>query len=442
MRQTQLSSQQFARGNQFIPNGVSSPMRTFSLVGNNPIIIKTAKGSTITDIDNNHYTDFLSGFGALFLGHAREEINNAVKAQLDNGLIYGLTTELEYNLAQKIVESTPAIDSLRFVCSGSEAVMTAVRIARAHTERKTIVKFVGSYHGHTDPLLALPTSSDTVKTKGATDGTVENHVIVCEYNNSQQLEDIFKQNPDSIAAVIVEPIATNMGFVPPVAGFHQSIRSLCDQYGALFIFDEVVTGFRFTFGGVSQLFDIDPDLTTFGKIIGGGASIGAYAGKAEFMDNVKIGNRVFQSGTFAGNPVSMAAGNAALDLMAMPGFYSEMDAKGALLEESIKKAFAEHNIPFLFNRFGCLSGISFREQNAIMSNYSDVQTQLYDVYRDVHSSMLEKGFLMAPSLEEPIFLTAAHSSEDINRFARAIGASIASALEDNYPELLSNSQVA
>lgn len=442
MRSTLESSKAFTSGKKYVPDGVSSPMRTFSLVGNNPLVIDSATGSKIRDIDGNIYTDFLSGFGALYLGHARSEINDAIKNQLDKAIIYGLTNELEYSLAKKIVDSTPAIDSIRFVCSGSEAVMTAVRIARAHTERKTLVKFVGSYHGHTDPLLALPKSDKTIKTKGATDGTTENHVLLCDYNNSQQLEDIFKKNPDSIAAVIVEPIATNMGFVMPKEGFHQSIRALCDQYGALFIFDEVVTGFRFTFGGVSQLFDIDPDLTTFGKIIGGGTTIGAYAGKAQFMDNVKIGNRVFQSGTFSGNPLSMAAGNAALDILAKPGFYSEMEAKGALLESEIERNFLAHDIPFNFSRFGSLSGTSFKADSNVMTNYSDVQSQFYDVYREVHRLMLDKGFLIAPSLEEPIFLTAAHSNKDIKEFSQAYGACIGQALEHLRPELLKNAIVA
>ena len=419
----------FKAANDVIPNGVSSPMRTFSLVGGDPIILESAKGAKITDVDGREYTDFLSGFGAIFLGHSREEISGAVGAQLDKGLVVGLSTEKETELARKIVESTPAIDKLRFVCSGSEAVMTALRIARAYTERNMLVKFVGSYHGHADALLAQPQGDDKVVVKGTTNGVVEHDVILCEYNNSEQLREIFKERGDEIAAVIVEPIATNMGLVKPHGNFHKDIRQLCTDYGSLFIFDEVVTGFRFRFGGVSEMFGVDPDLTTFGKIIGGGAPVGAYGGKEKFMKLVEIGNQVFQSGTFAGNPITMSAGNAALDLMAKPGFYEEMEAKGAFLESEIQKYFAEYDVPFHFTRFGALGGIAFRRSSEDMKHYDDVKGQEYEVYKNVHLAMREKGFLMAPSLEEPIFLTDAHSRDDISRFSKALAETIATQIK-------------
>ncbi|GKQ97900.1 aspartate aminotransferase family protein [Aeromonas hydrophila] len=426
---TRKSELIFREANTYIPNGVSSPMRTFSLVGGDPIILKSAKGTKIIDEDDREYTDFLSGFGAIYLGHSREEISRAVAAQLDKGLVVGLSTTLEKELAKKIVESTPSIDKLRFVVSGSEAVMTALRIARAYTNRKYFVRFVGSYHGHADALLAQPGGDVAVAVKGTTNGVAENHVIMCEYNNSEQLHEIFKERGREIAAVIVEPFATNMGFVKPHANFHQNIRQLCTDYGSLFIFDEVVTGFRFRFGGVSALLGVDPDLTTFGKIIGGGAPVGAYGGKEKYMKLVEIGNKVFQSGTFAGNPITMAAGNAALDLMAKPGFYDAMEEKGALLENEIKRNFEKYNIPFHFTRFGSLSGIAFRRSNTDMQNYSDVKQQEYNIYKNVHLAMRKKGFLMAPSLEEPIFLNDAHSNDDIIRFAEALAVSISDQLK-------------
>ncbi|MCG9760808.1 MULTISPECIES: aspartate aminotransferase family protein [Pseudoalteromonas] len=422
----------FAAANEVIPNGVSSPMRTFSLVGGSPIILESAKGSKIIDVDGREYTDFLSGFGAIYLGHSRTEISNAVSEQLDKGLVVGLSTEIEQQLAKKIVDSTSAIDKLRFVVSGSEAVMTALRIARAYTNRKLFLKFVGSYHGHADALLAQPEGNEGVATKGTTNGVAEHNVLLCEYNNSEQLREIFETHGDQIAAVIVEPFATNMGFVKPQQGFHQNIRQLCNDYGSLFIFDEVVTGFRFRFGGVSELLDVDPDLTTFGKIIGGGAPVGAYGGKEKFMKLVEIGNKVFQSGTFAGNPITMSAGNAALDIMAQPGFYEKMDAKGKLLESEIKTHFAKFDIPFHFTRFGALSGIAFRRSEADMKSYSDVKQQEYDVFKNTHLVMREKGYLMAPSLEEPIFLTDAHSEEDIKGFAKALAETIAEQLQKHF----------
>lgn len=422
---TSTSKSLFKAANDVIPNGVSSPMRAFSLVGGNPIILESAKGSKIVDVEGREYIDFLSGFGAIFLGHARKEISNSVAEQLDKGLVVGLSTAKENELAKKIVESTPAIDKLRFVCSGSEAVMTALRIARAYTNRKLLLKFVGSYHGHADALLAQPKGEANVVVKGATNGVVENDVILCEYNNSEQMRQIFLERGEEIAAVIVEPVATNMGLVKPLSNFHKDIRQLCNDYGSLFIFDEVVTGFRFRFGGVSEMFNVDPDLTTFGKIIGGGTPIGAYGGKEKYMKLVEIGNQVFQSGTFAGNPITMTAGNAALDIMAQPGFYEAMEEKGAFLESEIKQSFAKHDVPFHFSRIGALGGIAFRQSNEDMKNYSDVKGQDFETFKNVHLDMRNKGFLIAPSLEEPIFLTDAHTKDDISRFASALAETIA-----------------
>ncbi|MDO8696170.1 MAG: hypothetical protein A2Y50_03750 [Pseudomonadales bacterium RIFCSPLOWO2_12_59_9] len=430
MRSTQTSAHLFELASSVIPDGVSSPMRAFRNVGGNPICAAQAKGSTITDVDGNTYTDFLCAFGALLLGHAREEIVTAITQQAALGTVYGLTSPLEHQLAQRIIASTPAIEQIRFVCSGTEAVMTATRIARAHTGRDLLVKFVGSYHGHSDLLLASP-SSGGGNNKGVSQGiadSVNRDVVLCQYNDMSQLISIFKEHGNKVAAVIVEPYATNMGFVRPQEGFMALIRQLCDQYGALFIFDEVVTGFRFNFGGICTTMNIDPDLVTFGKIIGGGTPVGAYAGKARFMQHVAIGNSVFQSGTFAANPLTMAAGNAALDVMEKPGFYAEMERKGAVLEAAIKSSFSANNIPFLFTRFGALGGVAYRDSHQALKSYKDVKTQHYDIYTKTHQVMRDKGFLMAPSLEEPIFISAAHTDTDLQGFAAALGESISEAL--------------
>lgn len=441
MRSTKTSAHLFDLALPTIPDGVSSPMRAFRQVGGNPICVTSGNGAKVTDVDGNTYTDFLSAFGAQLLGHAHPHVVEAICQQASRGTVLGLTSPLEHLLAQRIVESTPAIEQIRFVCSGTEAVMTATRIARAHTGRNLLVKFVGSYHGHSDVLLASPTSSG-IKTKGVTKGIPENlnrEVLLCQYNDQAQLNNLFAEHGDAIAAVIVEPYATNMGFVRPQQGFMAEIRRLCDQFGSLFIFDEVVTGFRFTFGGICNLMDIDPDLVTFGKIIGGGAPIGAYAGKARYMQHVAIGNTVFQSGTFAGNPLTMAAANAALDVMEQPGFYEELERKGQLLESSLRSTFNAHNIPFLFTRFGALGGVAFRDSQRAMKSYKDVKTQHYEIYTKVHQLMLDKGFLMAPSLEEPIFLSAAHSDDDLRAFASALGEAASDALAAHrqaFPVLL------
>lgn len=441
MRSTETSAHLFELANSVIPNGVSSPMRAFRNVGGNPICAARAKGATITDVDGNTYTDFLCAFGALLLGHAREEIVAAINEQAALGTVYGLTSPLEHQLAQRIVASTPAIEQIRFVCSGTEAVMTATRIARAHTGRDLLVKFVGSYHGHSDLLLASPNSGGG-NNKGVSQGisdSVNRDVVLCQYNDMAHLESIFKVHGDKVAAVIVEPYATNMGFVRPQEGFMALIRKLCDQHGALFIFDEVVTGFRFNFGGICTAMNIDPDLVTFGKIIGGGTPIGAYAGKARFMKHVAIGNTVFQSGTFAANPLTMAAGNAALDVMEQPGFYEEMERKGAVLEHAMQAAFRTNNIPFLFTRYGALGGVAYRDSNHALKSYKDVKTQHYDIYTTTHQLMRERGFLMAPSLEEPIFVSAAHTDTDLREFATALGVSIGQALTTHrvaFPALL------
>ena len=265
----------------------------------------------------------------------------------------GLSTELEYRLAEKIVASTPAIEQVRFVCSGTEAVMTAARIARAHTGRKLLLKFSGAYHGHSDVLLASPANIGQGKgTKGGTQGISDHlnrEIVLCEYNDMAELERLFAAHGDDIAAVLVEPVATNMGLVKPLPGFHQLIRDLCDKHGALFIFDEVVTAFRAQFGGVCTRMGIDPDLVTFGKIIGGGTPVGAYGGKARFMQHVAIGNSVFQSGTFAANPLTMAAGNAALDVLAQPGFYEQAGGARRLAGGGARRAVHRqgHSVPRL-----------------------------------------------------------------------------------------------
>lgn len=405
-------------------------MRAFAQVGGEPIVAVSGKGSRVTDADGNVYVDFLNCFGALLLGHAREEVVEAITRQASLGTAYGLSTELEYQLAEKILSSTPSLEKIRFVCSGTEAVMTAARVARAHTGRPYLLKFRGAYHGHSDALLANPESLEaTTAKKGMTLGLaaqLNREVLLCDYNDPQGLEELFRRHGDEIAAVLVEPISTNMGFVKPQPGFHRLIRGLCDKYGSLFIFDEVVTGFRFNWGGICNTLDIDPDLITFGKIIGGGTPVGAYGGKARYMEHVAIGHKVFQSGTFAANPLTLAAGNATLDVLARPGFYQELESKGAWLEAAITRLFEEKGIPFVYTRHGALSGVAFRDNREPMRSYKDVKSQDYRLFSRVHKRLLASGFLIPPSLEEPLFMSAAHSLEDLGSFAEALAEAIAS----------------
>ena len=432
MRSQQQSTELFRRGRTLIPDGVSSPMRAFAQVGGHPIVAASGKGCRVTDVDGNQYVDFLNCFGALLLGHAREEIVAALTAQVALGTAYGLSSALEYDLAEKIVGSSRSIDQVRFVCSGTEAVMTAARIARAHTGRSLLVKFGGAYHGHSDALLASPLNLQPAgtKTKGLTAGIAEHlhrDVLMCDYNDLEQLEQIFRLHGNKIAAVLVEPYATNMGFVKPLPGFHQRIRELCDTNGALFIFDEVVTGFRFRFGPVCDQMGIDPDLITFGKIIGGGAPIGAYAGKSQFMQRVAAGQGVFQSGTFAANPLTMAAGNAALDVLAQPGFYERLESNGAHFQAALQTEFAAQGIGYHVTRHGALTGVAFRDSATPLTSYKDVKTQDYEIFPLVHRQMLERGFLIAPSLEEPLFMSAAHTPVELSAAARALADSIVTA---------------
>lgn len=427
------SAEWFIRGRALIPDGVSSPMRTFAQVGGNPIVAQSGKGARIFDVDGREYVDFLNSFGALILGHAHPKVAAAIAHQAVLGTSYGISTVQEYELADKIVASTPAIEQVRFVCSGTEAVMTATRIARAHTGRNLIVKFGGAYHGHSDALLASPQNIDTAvaRNKGITRGIaarLNREVVLCDYNDMEGLETLFTRLGADIAAVLVEPVATNMGLVLPLPGFHQLIRTLCDRHGALFIFDEVVTGFRFHFGGVCTSFGVDPDLVTFGKIIGGGTPVGAYAGKKRFMQNVAIGNGVFQSGTFAANPLTIAAGNAMLDVLAQPGFYDALESKGAFLEAALNGQFAARDIAFKVTRHGALLGVAFRASAEPMRSYQDVKTQQYDVFRHVHQKLMARGFLIPPALEEPLFLSAAHTRADLAALADAMAESIEAAL--------------
>ena len=430
MERSQTRSEKlFERGKKSIPDGVSSPLRSFTLVGGDPIVARAACGARITDADGKEYVDFLNGFGALILGHAHEEVVEAVKRQAGRGTSYGLSTEAEYELAERIVASTSSIEAVRFVCSGTEALMTATRIARSHTGRDLILKFFGSYHGHSDALLASPLNlqKSSVELKTVSKGIAHHanrDVLLADYNDAEEVERIFAEHGGAIAAVLVEPHSTNMGFVKSRPEFIKTLRDITHQYGALLIFDEVVSGFRFNFGGVSNLFGVEPDLTTFGKIIGGGTPVGAFAGKAAYLSHVAIGGGVFQSGTFAGNPLTMAAGNAALDVIGRPGFYERLEKKGSFVCQLLADGFEAHQIPFLISRVGSVLGIAFRNNLEPMRNYRDVKTQDYELFSKFHRSMRDSGFLLAPSLEEPVFLSAAHTDANLRGFTDAAVAAL------------------
>ena len=361
------------------------------------------------------------GLGPCILGHSPDIVTEAVRLHADQGTVLGMTSKLELELAEKIVQACESVDQIRFTCSGTEAVMTALRVARAHTGKPAVLKFSGGYHGHADAVLARASkTSIRQKSDRVSDGihdSVRQNTFVGQYNDAKVASDIINEHHRSLAAVIVEPIATNMGLVVPEIEFLKTLRALCDTYNIVLIFDEVVSGFRFCYGCVSQILDVAPDLTTFGKIIGGGLGIGAYGGKREVMAAVSKSGGVFQGGTFAGSPLTMAAGIAMLNAISEDGFYDSLVAKAALFASLITDGLKAANIDFSIQQYGPLATFIFQKNVSKLSDFSDVERQDADLFRCFHKEMVANGILFPPTLEEPIFFSAAHSNEDIEKAA-------------------------
>lgn len=404
----------FAAAKEVIPGGVNSPVRAFSAVNLTPVFVERGKGSHVFDIDGNEFIDYIGSWGPLILGHAHPEIVQALRNQAKLGTSFGAPTEIETEMAKLICAALPSVEMVRMVSSGTEAVMSALRLARGYTKRTKIVKFQGCYHGHADALLIKAGSGVATfslpDSPGVPDSVAVNTISV-PYNDVESIRLAFEQFGDQIAAVIVEPVAGNMGVVPPLPGFLQELRQITRQYGSLLIFDEVMTGFRVGYSGAQGLYGITPDLTCLGKIIGGGLPVGAYGGKREIMQHIAPVGPVYQAGTLSGNPLAMRAGLTNLQLLAKPGFYEELERKSARLAEGFMQNAKQAGIPYTINRVGSMVCSYFTEQRVI--DYDSAKTSDLEMFKKYYSAMLDGGILTAPTQFEVMFVSAAHSDEDI-----------------------------
>ena len=414
------SEQLFEQSKSCIPGGVNSPVRAYQAVGSSPVFLERAKGSKVYDVDGQEYIDYVCSWGPCILGHCDRNVINAVKQACDKGLTFGAPTEAEYRLAMLIKECMPSMEMTRLVSSGTEAVMSAVRAARGYTGRDKIVKFRGCYHGHSDGLLVKAGSGAMTQSVPDSAGVLEDytkHTLVAEYNREDSVKELFEAKGKEIAAVIVEPVAANMGVVPPKDGFLQFLREITREYGTLLIFDEVITGFRLALGGAQEYYQVTPDLTTLGKIIGGGMPVGAYGGKKEIMEVVAPAGPVYQAGTLSGNPVSTAAGIATISALKQGGsrLYQELEQKGKRLAESAKEAFKDR---VCVNRAGSLLSVFFTKEQ--VTDFQSADSSDREKYAKYFRYLLKQGIYTAPSQFEAMFLSTAHSDEDIERTIEVI----------------------
>lgn len=398
-----------------IPGGVNSPVRAFKGVGGNPLFFKAGQDAYLIDADNNRYVDYVGAWGPLILGHCHKEVTDALSAQLQQGLAYGASTEAEVKIADKICELMPSIEQLRLVTSGTEATMSAIRLARGYTGRDHIVKFEGCYHGHVDGLL-VKTGSGAL-TLGEPDSlgvpkAYSELTHVLPYNDTDALKDFFAKHGDSIACVIIEPVAGNMNCVPPVPGFLETLREQCTKHGAVLIFDEVMTGFRVALGGAQSVYNIEPDLTTIGKVIGGGLPVGAFGGKREIMELIAPLGGVYQAGTLAGSPLAVAAGLAMLNVISKPGFYDALAARTTTLLSGLQERADQAGIPFTTNQVGAMFGCFFTEEKQI-SQFSQVMSCNAERFKQYFHNMLDNGVYLAPSAFEAGFVSSAHGDREI-----------------------------
>jgi len=415
------SKKLFKEAQKYLVGGVNSPVRAFKSIGIEPVFIEKGKGSRIWDVDGNEYIDYVLSWGPLILGHANDQIINAIKQISNYGTSFGTPTELEIKMAKAVVEAVPSIEMVRFVNSGTEATMSAIRLARGYTGKKKIIKFDGCYHGHGDSLLVSAGSGVATLGIPGTPGIPEELAqltIVLPYNDIDAVEEAFKKHGDDIACVIIEPVAGNMGVVAPSKQYHQRLREITREYGCLLIWDEVMTGFRLALGGAQELYGIEPDLTTLGKVIGAGLPVGAYGGKAEIMKHVAPEGPVYQAGTLSGNPLAMAAGLRQIEILKEKNPYSELDNKGNKLEKGMKELIDKYNIRATVNRVGSMITMFFTDKE--VKNFADAKSCNLELFNKFYISMLEKGVYLAPSQFEASFLSTAHSDEDINKTLNAI----------------------
>lgn len=415
---TETSNKEFEKAQEFIPGGVNSPVRAYRAVGRNPLFIDHAKGSKITDLDGNTYIDYVCSWGPNILGAAQPDVIEAVKAVCEKGLTFGAPTPMETELAELICDAVEACDSVRLVNSGTEAVMSAIRVARGYTGRSKIVKFRGNYHGHSDGLLVKAGSGLLTESTPDSAGVPESYAkytLLANYNDPASVQQLFDENADQIAAVIVEPVAANMGVVPPEEGFLEYLRKVTKENGSLLIFDEVITGFRIAYGGAGEYYGVIPDMVTMGKIVGGGMPLAAYGGRKDIMSCVAPIGPVYQAGTLAGNPVAVTAGIVTLRyLKNHPEIYQKIDESAAQIEA----AFVERG--WTVNRVGSLLSV-FMTDGKPVTNYEDALESDTGKFASYFNQMLEQGIYVAPSQFEAMFVSAAHTKEDLEKTIVAIG---------------------
>jgi len=412
------SEQLFEQAQKIIPGGVNSPVRAFNGVGGSPCFIKRAEGAYIFDADDKAYIDYVGSWGPMILGHNHPVILDAVINTAKNGLSFGAPTELEITMAEKVRELVPSMECLRMVSSGTEATMSAIRLARGFTGRDKILKFEGCYHGHADSLLVKAGSGALTMGVPNSPGIPEDfakHTLTVSYNNIDEVKEIFAKYADEIACIIVEPVAGNMNCIPPVAGFLEGLREVCDQYSSVLIFDEVMTGFRVALGGAQAHYNIKPDLTTLGKVIGGGMPVGAFGGKQEIMDYIAPVGPVYQAGTLSGNPIAMAAGLASLTELAQGDKHQQLSAATEKLAMGLKAAAERNGISLSINYVGAMFGFFFTEDKNTITTYEQATQCDGEMFKRFFHMMLDEGVYLAPSAYETGFLSTAHSDEIIEK---------------------------
>jgi glutamate-1-semialdehyde 2,1-aminomutase len=406
----------FRRAQELIPGGVNSPVRACRSVGCEPSFIQRAQGCYLYDADGNAFVDYVGSWGPMILGHRHPAVVQAIETAMEMGTSFGAPTEMEIELAQLVIDAVPSVEMVRMVNSGTEATMSAIRLARAATGRDGIIKFDGCYHGHADTLLVDAGSGVATLAIAGSPGVPQSfirHTLSLPYNDTRAIEKVMAEKGEHIAAIIVEPVAGNMGLVQPVEGFLESLRKLCDQYGSVLIFDEVMTGFRVAFGGAQSVYGVRPDLSCFGKIIGGGLPVGAYGGRRGLMDRIAPQGPVYQAGTLSGNPLAMAAGIATLKQIGQPGFYETLDAVAGRLLDGLKTEAENAGVKVTADRVGSMMGLYFSP--GPVSNFEEAKKSNLDQFSKYYKAMRERGIYLAPSQFEAAFVSAAHDAEAIDK---------------------------
>ncbi|MEJ2404048.1 MAG: glutamate-1-semialdehyde 2,1-aminomutase [Candidatus Thiodiazotropha sp.] len=417
------SQELFQKAQQHIPGGVNSPVRAFRGVGGDPVFIDCAAGPYIYDPEGKRYIDYVGSWGPMILGHAHHEVIDAVASMINKGLSFGAPTELETLMADKVCELVPSMDLVRMVSSGTEATMSAIRLARGFTGRDKIVKFEGCYHGHSDSLLVKAGSGMLTLGEPSSPGvpaSLAEHTLTLNYNDAEQVRELFGQIGDQIAAIIVEPVAGNMNCIPPQPGFLETLREVCDKHASILIFDEVMTGFRVALGGAQALYGITPDLTTLGKVIGGGMPVGAFGGRRDIMEKIAPLGPVYQAGTLSGNPVAMSAGLKTLELISEPGFYERLSNRVETLAKGLVESARTADIGLTENHVGGMFGLFFTDQDRV-TNYAGATACDQERFKAFYHGMLDRGVYLAPSAFEAGFVSNAHSDEDIQNTLKAAG---------------------